>query len=66
MQKSKQKADYYIVTDIKRNIVITFKKGCFNDNQKTTILFDNNSEIDIATSLKEIAEFLYKNHKNIL
>lgn len=65
LQKS-ETPNFWVVTDLRTNIVCKFRQGDFA-NQKNTILFDNNlSELDIAKSLREIAEYLTIYHKELI
>ena len=59
---------WWVVTDIKRNIVVKFQQGKFNDSQQNTILFDDATmnELEYATAMREIGEYLFQYHKNLL
>lgn len=59
---------WWVVTDIKRNIVVKFQQGKFNDTQQNTILFDDATmnELEYATAMREIGEYLFQYHKNLL
>jgi hypothetical protein len=67
LQESQTKG-WWVVTDTRFNIVVKFQKGNFDVTKKQTILFEMNkmSELDIATSLKEITEFLLTYHSELL
>jgi hypothetical protein len=67
LQESQTKG-WWVVTDTRFNIVVKFQKGNFDVTKKQTILFEMNkmSELDTATSLKEIYEFLCEYHSELL
>lgn len=67
LQESQTKG-WWVVTDTRFNIVVKFQQGNFDVTKKTTILFEINkmSELDTATSLKEISEFLATYHSELL
>lgn len=68
LQKSKEKAKHWVVTYVPANIVIAFEEGKFNETQQVTTLEDFNPENykEIARYLREIGDWLAKNHKNII
>lgn len=66
LQKSESKENHFVVTDLKRNFVIIFERGFFNDRQKCTMLFNNLSELDAAAALREIGEFLWIYHRELI
>lgn len=61
-------AGWWVVTDTRRNIVVKFKEGDFNASQQNTVLFDDAavSELEYATAMREIAEYLQQYHKEII
>jgi hypothetical protein len=68
LQKSTTMADGYVVTDTVNNIVITFKKKQYNDTQHVTFLNDevNADAVQLARIMREIGQWLYENHRDIL
>lgn len=68
LQKSTTMADGYVVTDTVNNIVITFKEHQFNDTQNVTFLNDvvNADALHVARIMREIGQWLYENHRDIL
>lgn len=67
LQKSSEDG-WWVVTHKPRKIVVKFKEGSFNNVQQHTILFDNPplDAIALAAVLREIGEYLYEYHKNLL
>jgi len=63
--KESETPNFWVVSDTARNVVVKFKKGDFAQ-QKVTVLFEGLSEIEIATSLKEIGEYVAKYHPELL
>lgn len=57
---------WWVVTDIRRNIVVKFHEGDFNNTQQNTILFDdaNMDELEYATAMREIGEYMHQYHKD--
>ena len=59
---------WWVVTDIKRNIVVKFQQGKFNDTQQNTILFDDATmnELEYATAMRELGEYMIQYHRKII
>lgn len=59
---------WWVVTDIKRNIVVKFQQGKFNDTQQNTILFDDATmnELEYATAMRELGEYMNQYHRKII
>jgi hypothetical protein len=59
---------WWVVTDIKRNIVVKFQQGKFNDTQQNTILFDDATmnELEYATAMRELGEYMNQYHREII
>lgn len=57
---------WWVVTDIRRNIVVKFREGDFNNTQQNTILFDDATmnELEYATAMREIGEYMHQYHKD--
>ena len=57
---------WWVVTDIRRNIVVKFHEGDFNNTQQNTILFDDATmnELEYATAMREIGEYMHQYHKD--
>lgn len=67
LQDSTEKPGWWVVTDIKNNVVIQFQEGNFNAAQKNTVLYDTKlSEVELATIERKIADYLIKYHYKIL
>jgi hypothetical protein len=68
LQQSQDKENYYFVTDQDNEIVIEFQKGKFNETQKITELnnFNPNDFMKIARIMREIGEYLYQEHQELL
>mgnify|MGYP002515843765 FL=1 len=65
-----RKPGFWVATDTEHGIVITFREHEFNDTQKVTLLggdtFDSDEEaMKVATYLREIADWLAKEHYNV-
>lgn len=65
-----QKPGFWVATDTEHGIVITFREHEFNEMQKITLLDDNTFDshegaVNVATSLREIADWLCKEHYNV-
>jgi len=68
LQQSKEKENYYFVTDQDNEIVIEFQKGKFNETQKVTKLnnINPNDFMKIARIMREIGEYLYQEHQELI
>ena len=68
LQKSTTTADGYVVTDTVNNIMLTFKEHQFNETQHATFLNDevNADAVQLARIMREIGQWLYENHRDIL
>lgn len=66
-QPSKEREDWYVVTDKKDMVVVIFEKGKFNETQRITRLDDTLPDPLIAASgLKAIADYLRIYHSEVL
>lgn len=66
-QPSKEREDWYVVTDKKDMVVVIFEKGRFNETQRITRLDDTLPDPLTATSeLKAIADYLHLYHPEVL
>lgn len=67
LQRSTDKG-WWVCTDKRRNIVCKFKEGDFQNTQKNTVLFDegNVDELEVATAMREMGDYLIAHHSNIL
>ena len=59
------KQGWYVVADLENRIKVEFKKGHFNDMQKTCF-GDNTDALTQATALREIGEFMFNNFKELI
>ncbi len=64
------KPGFWVATDTEHGIVITFREHEFNETQKITLLdgdtFDSDEDaIKVATYLREIADWLAKEHYSV-
>lgn len=59
---------YWVVTDLQNGIVCKFLERNFNKTQKTTDINDNpiTDPLTLATALREIGEFLYSKHPELI
>ena len=66
-QPSKEREDWYVVTDKKDMVVVIFEKGKFNETQRITRLDDTLPDPLTADSgLKAIADYLHIYHPEVL
>lgn len=57
----------YVVTDILNQIVCTFELKKFNETQKFTFLNDKkHTEIELATIMREIGNWIFQNHREVI
>lgn len=65
--ESKEKTNWFVVTDTVEMFVVRFEKGRYNETAIITPLNDNiSSALQSATSLREIGEYLVKYHPEVL
>lgn len=65
--ESKEKPNWFVVTDTAEMFVVRFEKGKYNETVIITPLNDNvSSALQSATSLREIGEYLVKYHPEVL
>ena len=66
-QPSKEREDWYVVTDKKDLVVVIFEKGRFNETQRITRLDDTLPDpLTAASGLKAIADYLRIYHSEVL
>ena len=66
-QPSKEREDWYVVTDKKDLVVVIFEKGRFNETQRITRLDDSLPDpLTAASGLKAIADYLRIYHPEVL
>ena len=66
-QPSKEREDWYVVTDKKDLVVVIFEKGKFNETQRITRLDDTLPDpLTAASGLKAIADYLRIYHSEVL
>lgn len=68
LKKGKQ-VGAWVCTDLENKIVCQFEEHNFNGSQKITFLENNTLEMDalaIARAMREMADWLYANHKELL
>lgn len=67
LQKS-EKEGYWVAVHKKANIVVEFEEGKFDETQKVTNIYDfEPSEYGkIPTYMRQLGDWLYENHKNLL
>lgn len=66
-QPSKEREDWYVVTDKKDMVVVIFEKGKFNETQRITRLDDTLPDpLTAASGLKAIADYLRIYHPEVL
>ena len=59
---------WWVCTDKRRNSVGKFKEHDFQNTQKNTVLFDNGNvdELEVATAMREMGDYLIAHHSDIL
>ena len=64
LQESQMKENHFVCTDTEHLIVCVFEKHRFNETQEVTTLenFDTKDFMKLATYLREMGEWLRKNH----
>ena len=66
-QPSKEREDWYVVTDKKDMVVVIFEKGKFNETHRITRLDDSLPDpLTDASGLKAIADYLRIYHPEVL
>lgn len=66
-QPSKEREDWYVVTDKKDMVVVIFEKGKFNETYRITRLDDTRPDpLTAASGLKTIADYLRIYHPEVL
>ena len=66
-QPSKEREDWYVVTDKKDMVVVIFEKGKFNETQRITRLDDTlPAPLPAASGQKAIADYLRIYHPEVL
>lgn len=67
-EKSKERENWYVVTDLTYNIVVRFEVHKFNDTQKVTVLDDKprHTAQDYATAMRELGDWMVANHYDLI
>lgn len=67
LQKS-TRPGWWVLTDTSNGIVVRFEQGRFNESQKITWLNDEpvSDYMQIARIMREIGEYMYENHKELI
>jgi transcriptional regulator with XRE-family HTH domain len=59
--------NFFVVTDVENQMVCTFENRKFNDTQSLRYLNDvSHTVVEIAKQMRELAEWLHGNHKDII
>ena len=68
VEKSKGIPGWWVVTDLENLIVVKFKEKEFNETQRVTMLYENNTcdASFYARVMREMADFLVENYKDIV
>lgn len=67
IQPSSDLYDWWCLTDTRNLVVIKFREKHFNDTQKVTLLNDIEPDpLKLARILREMGEWLYENHKELV
>lgn len=72
LQRSSAKPDWFILTDTSVNLVMMFKKGRFNDTQRTVFLDDDpdvlksHTPSEIAHLLMGMGDYVAQNHPDLI
>ncbi len=66
--KPSETKGYHIITDTTNMIVVQWQQGDFNNTQKAIELYETShlSVTEIAHSMREIGDYLVKNHAKLL
>lgn len=65
LEKSKEKQDWWILTDTTNLVVIQFKEHCYNETQKVSPIEDSlilnspNPALKLAKILREMGEYMF-------
>ncbi len=67
LQKS-TRPKWWVFTDTENGIVVRFEQGKFNESQRITGLNDElpDDYMVVARVMREIGEYLYENHKELI
>lgn len=60
------KQGWYVVADLENRIKVEFKKGHYNDMQKVTCFGEDADALKEATALREIADYMFNNFKELI
>ena len=60
------KQGWYVVADLENRIKVEFKKGHYNDMQKVTNFAECADALKEATALREIADYMSVNFKELI
>ena len=71
LQPCKNKEGWYVVSDLDNRIKVEFKKGRYNETNRVVPFgtdedFKNADALDIATTIREIGDYLFKNFKELI
>lgn len=70
IQPSSTHPSGWVLTDIENNVVIRFKQGAYNETQEVTFLEDSaaltHTPLELARILREMGEWIYNNHKELI
>ncbi|MBR1377948.1 MAG: hypothetical protein IJ557_02335 [Bacteroidaceae bacterium] len=58
LSPSMQEEGWWVVADTQRNVVVRFQEHAFNATYKATPLNDDYPALELATSLREIGEYV--------
>lgn len=60
----------WVLTDVENKVVLRFNRGEYNQKQKVTFLEDNpalnHTPLELARILREMGEWIYNNHKELI
>ncbi|SFG38260.1 hypothetical protein [Prevotella sp. KH2C16] len=59
---------WWVLTDTQNAVVVRFEQGRFNESQKITGLNDEpvSDYMAVARVMREIGEYMYENHKDLI
>ena len=68
IQKSEQKAGWWVCTDTEHGLVCKFEEHKFNETSKMTFLEDvkNPDALAVARLMREMGDWLAENHRDII
>lgn len=63
---SLEREGWWCVADRRRNVVVRWQQGAWNETHIITPLNDQYQALDLATALREISEYVLTNYKHLM